>query len=111
MQLTPFAQRARYSVLEQELFSAMPQNGDRVTTHDLVYARMKSGHWDVKYPRNIVATVMKKLIEKVKLNDESFLIRSEQQRGPNRLEIAYWLEPKSTRRTTREAHAAHSILD
>lgn len=94
MQLKPFALQARYSLLEQELFDAMPQDGSRITTRDLVYARLKKGPWDVSYPRNIVATVMQKLIEKVSTNKEPFVIRRARQAGPNRPEMAYWLELK-----------------
>lgn len=108
--LTPYAERARYSLLEQELFNALPQNGDTINTKDLVYARLKKGHWDVRYPRNIVATVMQKLIEKVELNKEPFVIKQAQQSGVRRKESIYWLEAKKER-GSRVSAPVHSIFD
>lgn len=112
MELTLFS-TARYTLLDQELFAAMPQDGTPVSTKELVYARLKKGPWDIKHPRNVISTTMTKLIDKVERNDEGFRIRRRRGKGdpeiiePNRnpREIEYWLEPVKPKSQKRRAHA------
>lgn len=88
MQLTLFP-KARYTLLDRELFAAIPQNGDPISTKELFYARLKKGPWDIKNPRNVISTTMAKLIDKIERNKEGFRIT--QTRGSRR-EVEYRLE-------------------
>ena len=108
--LTPFPEVRRYSVLEFELFDALPQDGSAINTKDLVYARLRRGVWDVQHPRSIVATVMDTLMQKVETNNEPFRIVREYQLGAMRKEARYCLRPVEARRSA-AAESRASVLD
>lgn len=91
MQLTKFP-KVRYTLLELELFAAMPQNGDPINTKELVYARLKKGPWDILHPRNVISTTMSKLMLKIERNKEAFRIIQTRKSGHGR-EIEYRLNP------------------
>lgn len=80
MQLTTFP-TVRYTLLEHELFKTLPKTGGPIKTNELVYSRLKKGPWLVRNPRNIVATVMAKLIKKVAANHEPFRIKQSKDKG------------------------------
>lgn len=103
----------RYSLLQYRLFEALPKDGRKVGTKELVLARMDLGPWDVKHPRNVISAVMDKLIDKVEINNEAFIIHRSKTEGSNKRDVLYWITPRRHRESSRAkaAAAASSLLD
>jgi hypothetical protein len=76
--LTAFPERAKYSLFERQLFEMLPQKGKGIGNRELAVQRLKQGPWDVKHPYHIIATVMPRLVKKVLLNNEPFIIECDE---------------------------------
>lgn len=98
-----------YSALQRELFKLLPQNGDRVGTQDLLLAKLKQGPWDVRRPRQIVGITMLRLMERMERHKEPCVLRKSE--GPRSQETKYWLEARTTRRSSRAGSTRMSLFD
>ena len=63
-ELTKFP-ATRYTMMENHLFDALPKNGKKVSSADLVEKRLAMGDWDVLNPRKNITTTMQRLLEKI----------------------------------------------
>jgi hypothetical protein len=86
--------KVRYSLMEHYLFRTLPQDGQRIGSDDIVKACKRPGGWDVKFPLKNVTVTMKRLIEKVDLNKETFRV-GKSEKAPGQHKIEYWLEART----------------
>ena len=95
MKLSEFPKKRRYSMTEYHLFAALPKDGRRIGSHDIV--KKRGDAWDVRFPLKNVTVTMNLLIDKVDANDEPSQIMKEG-KYPGHPEVEYWLQPRKKSR-------------
>jgi hypothetical protein len=101
-ELTKFPSN-RYTMMENHLFDALPKNGKKVNSADIVMMRRDMGDWDVKNPSKNITTVMQRLLEKIDENKEPFRIAKEGKYEGHHM-VEYWLEERAPVRRKRKAN-------
>lgn len=92
MKLTEYAKKP-YTLQETQFFDLLPKDGERISVNELVRKRLKKGKWGTKYPSHVVSVVMRHLMDKIKANQESFVLKRTEQRAGSQ-EMYYWIVPR-----------------
>jgi hypothetical protein len=79
--------KIKYSTNELALLRALPENGDSITSTDLV--RVLYGDDEPFHARSAVSTTMRHLIRKVVANGELFVVCKSVQAGP--VASSFWI--------------------
>jgi hypothetical protein len=85
-----------YSKSEREMFQLMPKDGTKVSTKELAEMRQKVRRdRPIEHGRPAVNVIMTSLMNKIKDNKQSFVLRKSKPKGP--YPVSFWLEPKQTK--------------
>ena len=91
-QLTPFPTKT-YSLMELHLFDSLIKAGRPMTSNDLADAYRDRVKWKVGNPLNSITVTMNRLIDKVALNKEEFVIDKDDKR-PGHPEVEFSIKPR-----------------
>lgn len=86
----------RYSNQERVIFDALPKDGSRISSLELIGRVYKRGQTPF-HARTIVVGCARSLLKKIEHNKEPFRLAKTKPAGPT--PVQFWLEPRDDRRT------------
>ena len=80
----------KYNDNELLLLTFVPKGGKAITSAELVKLRKKARRWTIAHPRNAMSVTMRRLIAKIKQNQEPYRLCKTPRNGPTLTK--YWIE-------------------